>query len=65
LIYFIFWAIFMEQVSGMAASNSSLAGTNAFPGYVGPESCRGCHPVEYQRWSQSAHGLAERSFAGR
>src|SRR5580658_1311794 len=31
-----------------------------FPGYVGPESCRGCHPVEYQRWSQSAHGLAER-----
>ena len=30
-----------------------------FPGYVGPESCKGCHPVEYQRWSQSAHGLAE------
>jgi len=29
-------------------------------GYVGPQSCRGCHPVEYQRWSQSAHGLAER-----
>jgi tetratricopeptide (TPR) repeat protein len=35
--------------------------TNVFAGYVGPESCRGCHPVEYQRWSQSAHGLAESS----
>jgi len=31
-----------------------------FPGYVGPESCRSCHPVEYQRWSESAHGQAER-----
>jgi tetratricopeptide (TPR) repeat protein len=30
-----------------------------FAGYVGPESCKGCHPVEYQRWSQSAHGMAE------
>ena len=35
--------------------------TNDFAGYAGPESCQGCHPVEYQRWSQSAHGLAERS----
>ena len=34
---------------------------NVFAGYVGPESCKGCHPVEYQRWSQSAHGLAESS----
>jgi hypothetical protein len=34
----------------------------AFAGYIGPESCRGCHPVEYQRWSQSAHGLAERQL---
>lgn len=37
-------------------------GTNGFSGYVGPESCRGCHPVEYQRWSESSHGLAERSL---
>jgi tetratricopeptide (TPR) repeat protein len=42
----------------MALAQSS---TN-FVGYVGPESCRGCHPVEYQRWSESAHGLAERSL---
>jgi hypothetical protein len=35
--------------------------TNVFAGYAGPESCKGCHPVEYQRWSQSAHGLAESS----
>jgi len=45
---------------GFAASPE--ADTNAFAGYVGPESCRGCHPVEYRRWSESAHGLAERSL---
>lgn len=49
----------MRSGSGMEASK---AGTNAFPGYVGPESCRGCHPGEYHRWSLSAHGLAERSM---
>ena len=31
-----------------------------YAAYAGPETCRGCHPVEYQRWSQSAHGVAER-----
>jgi tetratricopeptide (TPR) repeat protein len=31
-----------------------------YAAYAGPESCRGCHAVEYQRWSQSAHGVAER-----
>ena len=41
---------------------SAQTDTNTFAGYVGPESCRGCHPVEYQRWSVSAHGLAERSL---
>lgn len=49
----------MGRLLGGEAFNS---GTNAFRGYVGPESCRGCHPVEYQRWAQSAHGLAERPF---
>jgi len=31
-----------------------------YAAYAGPESCRGCHPVEYQRWSESTHGVAER-----
>ena len=31
-----------------------------YAAYTGPESCRGCHPVEYLRWSQSTHGVAER-----
>ena len=44
----------------VAAWNLAHAETSTnFSGYVGPESCRGCHPVEYQRWSQSPHGLAE------
>jgi Flp pilus assembly protein TadD len=33
-----------------------------FAGYVGSASCRKCHPVEYDRWAQSSHGLAERSL---
>ena len=35
---------------------------NALPvrEYAGAESCRACHPVEYQRWSESTHGVAER-----
>jgi hypothetical protein len=43
-----------------AGAQSTAPTSNDFIGYVGPESCKGCHPVEYQRWSQSAHGLAER-----
>src|SRR5438105_1616142 len=28
--------------------------------YAGSASCRACHQSEYERWSQSHHGLAER-----
>ncbi len=37
-------------------------------GYVGSKSCIQCHPLEYDRWSHSPHGLAERrlqSYADR
>jgi tetratricopeptide (TPR) repeat protein len=44
---------------GYAVAEPGKANTNDFPGYVGPESCEGCHAEAYQRWSQSAHGLAE------
>ena len=31
-----------------------------YAAYAGSASCRGCHPAEYQRWSESTHGVAER-----
>lgn len=35
----------------------------AFAGYAGSESCRACHPHDYDLWAQSNHGLAERAVA--
>ena len=57
----------LELILVLAGLNFPVAASpqkeaDDFPSYVGPESCRGCHPVEYQRWSQSSHGLAERSL---
>ncbi len=54
----------MVLAYGLLALNafaSNIPGSD-YTGYVGAASCRGCHPVEYQRWAQSAHGLAERSL---
>ena len=51
------FAVVALNLNGTEATKTQ---TNAFAGYVGPESCQGCHQVEYERWSQSAHGLAER-----
>src|SRR5689334_12993213 len=31
-----------------------------FAAYAGSSSCRACHLSEYEHWSQSHHGLAER-----
>jgi len=31
-----------------------------FPRYAGSESCRECHPAEWEQWRTSNHGLAER-----
>jgi hypothetical protein len=36
--------------------------SNDFAAYVGSASCKECHPMEYQRWAESPHGLAERSL---
>jgi tetratricopeptide (TPR) repeat protein len=52
--------ILLMAALNLAGSESSKNGTGDFAGYIGQESCRGCHPVEYERWSESAHGLAER-----
>ncbi len=52
------WVLVLTVAGNLALAEPS---TN-FVGYVGPESCRDCHPVEYERWAQSAHGLAERSL---
>ena len=52
-----FWlGLLLVGVNAVGAETAN----HDFAGYVGPESCRGCHPVEFQRWAQSAHGLAER-----
>ena len=32
----------------------------ALAGYAGSESCRECHPQDYDLWAKSNHGLAER-----
>jgi len=49
--------VFLLVALSSLAAEKTVA---AFAGYVGSESCRSCHPVEYQHWAQSAHGLAER-----
>jgi hypothetical protein len=41
---------------------SPKAETKTFAGYAGSASCKECHPVEYDHWAQSSHGLAERSL---
>lgn len=31
-------------------------------GYAGPESCKGCHPKAYEKWSRTAHAAAMNSL---
>jgi tetratricopeptide (TPR) repeat protein len=45
----------------IAAANQSQPDAQVFATYAGSESCRECHAKEYQGWSLSHHGLAERS----
>ncbi len=33
-----------------------------FAGYAGSASCQGCHSLEYAKWKDSNHGLAERAL---
>ena len=45
-----------------AAGRSPIVEPEAkvFPRYAGSESCRECHPAEWEQWRTSNHGLAER-----
>ena len=36
----------------------------AFAGYAGSTNCRSCHASEFDQWTQSNHGLAERPLEG-
>jgi tetratricopeptide (TPR) repeat protein len=44
----------------LLAGQTVLAGSNSDSCYVGAESCRSCHPGQYQLWQVSNHALAER-----
>lgn len=57
----ILWSLGLTVAFNAFAAEPSK-GTNEFAGYVGPESCRECHLVEYLRWAQSEHGLSERAL---
>lgn len=52
------WVVVPAALLLACAVNAKPAA--GYAAFAGSESCRGCHPVEYQRWSQSAHGVAER-----
>ncbi len=43
-----------------ANAQPAITESNHFTAYAGSESCRDCHRREYDSWSQSHHGLAER-----
>ena len=47
-----FGFIWEQKVLGIEADD--------FSAYAGSKSCISCHPVEYDRWAKSPHGLAER-----
>ena len=44
----------------LPSSNATAAHVDVLADYGGSESCKNCHRSEYDRWSQSHHGLAER-----
>ena len=41
---------------------ATSAGASAFD-FVGPESCKGCHPEAYLAWRQSKHARAKESLS--
>ena len=51
------WAPFWKFASCLAAS----AVCSGFD-FIGPESCKGCHPEAYQAWKQSKHSRAKESL---
>jgi predicted CXXCH cytochrome family protein len=53
-------AAWFLAVAGALLCASAL-GSDSTPTYVGPESCRKCHAVEFERWRASAHALGTRA----
>jgi hypothetical protein len=41
----------------------TLAGPSGAADFIGPESCKGCHPAAYEIWMQSKHARAGDSLA--
>lgn len=41
----------------------SLSGVAVAADFVGPESCKGCHPAAYEAWQQSKHARAMDSLS--
>jgi formate-dependent nitrite reductase cytochrome c552 subunit len=41
----------------------ALGGAAAAADFVGPDSCKGCHPEAYEAWMQSKHARAENSLS--
>ena len=48
-----FWLLPLLVVSGVAGAAD----------FVGPESCKGCHPAAYAAWQQSKHARANDSLS--
>jgi hypothetical protein len=41
----------------------ALGGAAGAADFVGPDSCKGCHPEAYEAWMQSKHARAENSLS--
>ena len=52
-----FWLLPLLVVSG------AVSGTAGAADFVGPESCKGCHPAAYAAWQQSKHARANDSLS--
>ena len=57
-----FGSVVLASVVAIGTVSQKASGVEAddFSAYTGSKSCIQCHPVEYNRWAKSPHGLAER-----
>ncbi|XXF75537.1 cytochrome c3 family protein [Myxococcaceae bacterium GXIMD 01537] len=51
------------RVSWLLAVLLTFPGAAAAADFVGPESCKGCHPAAYEAWRQSKHARAMDSLS--
>ncbi|MBI3185802.1 MAG: hypothetical protein HYZ28_27000 [Myxococcales bacterium] len=49
--------------AGLLALSLLCGSTAAAYGFVGPESCKACHPEAYQKWKQAKHSRAKDSLS--